>query len=668
MTKPPTVSRRGLLVAGASVVVGGGVAARALRAPPGPPTGAAPGQPAPVGLELWASAFGAVGDGVADDGPALRRALHAAAAAGAGTTLRVGEGRYRVGGSPEARYALPVSGAAGLSIVGEQATVVVTDPTLGCLSFSDSSGCRVEGVTIDYDPPPFTQTVVTALDPPSRTFDVEVAPGYPLLDSSFFPFPAPDDPHLGTFGAVFDPATRLLKAGLVDYVAVAGAERLDPRAFRLRTLDDLPVGLSAGDVFVYLARSSGHAVACYRSPDMTVRNVHVRAANAVAFAVVQSDAVRITGSSVEVEPGSNRLVSSNADGVHAQGCRVGPTVEDCSFAGMMDDGINVYALPLTVLRVPSDVEIVVAGDESVRTGDRLEFTEPVSGQITGVRRIASVTPSGPALLVRLETPLSGLTYSLQEGVAYVAFNLSASGEDYLIRANRYERHRGHAMRLHTGRGSVENNSISHTSREGIVVSNDPDWPEGPHTRRLRIRGNTLTSTGGGAGIDVEGRKLGYQIADTATQRRIRIEDNTVTNWRGSAILVGAAHDVKLFDNVLSLDAEAEPHAAEQGVLLERAFDVEIDGLVIKTALPGALTVGIEIGATVTPGEAGVRIRDVRAPTVLATVQDSRVTPPVTTPVSSSAAWKAVSASTVSRGGRSRRTDALELGCRVGVSR
>ena len=665
MPEPPRFSRRGLFVAGALVVVGGVEAYRVLSDPTSPdPITADPGNPPPIGTELWATAYGAVGDGVADDGPALRRALAAARAAGPGRTLRLGGGRYRVGGEPGAGYALSVSGATRLSVVGDQATIVVSDPALGCLSFTDCDGCQVEGIAIDYDPPPFTQTAVVAVHPLGRSFDVEVDAGYPLLDAPFFPFAAPGDPHPGTFGAVFDPVTRLLKAGVVDYVFVTGAQPLGDGAFRLRTVADLPAGLSTGDVFVYLARQFGHAVSCYRSPGTSLRDVHVHAANGVAFALVQSDAAQITACSVEVRPSSGRLVSSNADGVHAQGCRVGPTIEDCVFAGMMDDGLNVYAPPLGIVAVPSDAEVIVAGDQSARTGDRLEFSDPVSGRIVGIRRVAHATPAGASLLLRLEAPLPGLSSSGQDGVADVAFNLSASGEGYLVRGNRYERHRGHAMRLRTGRGSVEDNAISQTSREGISVSNDPDWPEGPNTRDLLISGNTLSSTGGDAGISVEGRKLGYQIADAATQRKLRIEDNTVTDWRGSAIAVGAAHDVKLVDNVLILDAGAEAFAAERGVLLEGVSDVDIDGLVVQTTKPGALTAAIEISPTVTAGEAGVRISDVRVPAGLATVQDLRVTTPVATPTTSASALEV----TKSGGRRSRRAEAAELASRVSPSR
>lgn len=618
------VPRRSILLLGAAaagITVGGVQTYRLLGEPR-----AASIPLGPTRRVFSASAFGAVGDGVVDDGPPLRRALSAAGAAGPGAILRLSKGRYRVMGEPEAGYALPISGARGLTVAGDDATVVVGDPTLGCFSLTDCESCQVVGLAIDYEPLPFTQTIVSALDPAGQTFNVDVVAGYPRLDAPFFPFAQKDEVHPATFGAVFDPATHLLKVGIADNVFISAAEPLGGSAFRLRALDPLPAGLSPGDVFVYLARQNGHALASYRSPRTGFRGVHVRAANAVAFALVQSDAVRIEACSVGASLGSGRLVSSNADAVHAQGCRVGPAIHGCTFAGMMDDGLNVYALPMTIQSVTSDAEIVVAGSVSVRTGDRLEFSDSVSGRITGVVRVAGVTPtqSGTNLSVSLDSAVPGLSISARDGVADTAFNLSASGEGYVVRGNRYERHRGHAMRLHTGRGVVEGNHISQTSREGISVSNDPDWPEGPHARDLLIRGNTLMRTGGDAAIHVEGRKLGYHLADSATQQTLRIEGNTVRNWHGSAIAVGAAKNVQLHENRIAIDTAAEASVAKQGILLERVYDVEINGLVLSTPSPARMVAAIVIAPTVPAGGAGVRISGVRASNGVRPVQDLRV--------------------------------------------
>jgi hypothetical protein len=122
--------------------------------------------------------------------------------------------------------------------------------------------------------------------------------------------------------------------------------------------------------------------------------------------------------------------------------------------------------------------------------------------------------------------------------------------------------------------------------------------------------------------------------------------------------------VRLRDNVLILDGGAESFAAaERGILLERASDVEVDGLAVQT-IPGALTAASEIAPKVTAGEAGVRVRDVRVPAGLATVQDLRVTRTVPTPATPTAAVEANGP----RGRRSRRADAAELASRVGPPR
>ena len=632
-------SRRAFLLAGGAVALGGAQAYWYLRN-------------GPAG-HLSAREFGAVGDGMADDGPALRRALAAAGAAGPGTTLTIEAGRYRVTGPRGGRFALPVSRARDVSIAGRGATIVVADPALGCLSLSHCSGYRVSGLTIDYDPPPYTETTINAVHSARGAFDVVTAPGYPTLDAPFFSFADTEERHPSAFGAVFDPSTRLLKIGVTDHVFLTAAERLGSGAFRLWTRDGVPPGLAAGDTFVYLARQNGHAVACHRSSGTNLTDVHVRAANAIAFALVQSDSARITGCTVAAGPGSSRLLSTNADAVHAQACRVGPTVEDCTFEGMLDDGLNVYVPPLDVLAVPADAEIVVGGDLPIRTGDRLEFTDPASGAIRGLRHVRVVEENTDGTVrIRLDAPLPGPAGPSSDGLTDAVFNLSASGEGYVVRNNRYRRHRGHAMRLHTGRGRVEGNEIDRTSREGITVSNDPDWPEGPNTRDLLLRGNTVVGTGGSAAIEVEGRKLGHQLADEPTQRGVRIEGNHLRNWRGSAIAIGAAHDIAVRDTTLVVDGSAEVTAAERGVLLDGVQDVRIDGLVVRATPAAALTAGVEIAPTVATGVDAVRVCDVRVPARTPPVLDRRTS-------DSGASTEAVLCSR-----RSRLEEAVELAGRV----
>jgi hypothetical protein len=57
--------------------------------------------------------------------------------------------------------------------------------------------------------------------------------------------------------------------------------------------------------------------------------------------------------------------------------------------------------------------------------------------------------------------------------------------------------------------------------------------------------------------------------------------------------------------------------------LERASQVDIDGLDIRSAVPRTPTVAIEIAPTVASGQAGVRISNVRVPSDVVPINDSR---------------------------------------------
>src|SRR5262245_13342585 len=82
-------------------------------------------KPVPEPVELNVRNFGAVGDGVADDGPAFQRALDALAAAGGGT-LFIPEGKYAI--------VTPVSKnftglASSITITGVESQTEVAPPT-----------------------------------------------------------------------------------------------------------------------------------------------------------------------------------------------------------------------------------------------------------------------------------------------------------------------------------------------------------------------------------------------------------------------------------------------------------------------------------------------------------------------------------------------------------
>ena len=66
------------------------------------------------------------------------------------------------------------------------------------------------------------------------------------------------------------------------------------------------------------------------------------------------------GLEVRFAPGTNRLLTTDADGVHCQQNRSGPVIEDCYFEGMADDAINIYAPPNVLREIRSPTQWLVS--------------------------------------------------------------------------------------------------------------------------------------------------------------------------------------------------------------------------------------------------------------------------------------------------------------------
>ena len=83
---------------------------------------------------------------------------------------------------PEYRFDAPLilEKVDGFEIDGNGARLVVTKP-VSAIYLRNCSNVALKNFTIDYDPLPFTQGVITAVAPESKGFDFTIDEGYPDL-------------------------------------------------------------------------------------------------------------------------------------------------------------------------------------------------------------------------------------------------------------------------------------------------------------------------------------------------------------------------------------------------------------------------------------------------------------------------------------------------------
>lgn len=559
--------------------------------------------------------FGAVGDDRTDCTEAFRRALAAARQSEGPDEIVLGEGRYRLGGVGKDCAVIEIQDMEDLVIRGEgrKTQVIITNPRQYAFWTHRCKNVLYRDFTIDYDPLPFTQGRIVAIDVNTGTFDLSLQPGFPDLGESYFR----DSPDF--WGMVFEPEQRQLKTDVIDHIFLRDWERVEGRTWRLQVKEgfrDALCQLETGDRFVQMARYHGSTVGFNQCEGGGVENMIMHASVSLAVAIVKSQGVSVRGLRVEYLPGSERLLASNGDGVHCQNNRRGPIIEDCLFEGLGDDAINIYGLPLLVREVRASDRIVVTGDSPLRRGDQLQIMDPRDGRIVAEVEAVSVEQKGEEAEIVLSRAVEGMRAGRAPQEAHVAFNLSACGAGYVIRNNHMRNHRRFGTLLAAGHGIVEGNTYEHLGGYGVVINNSPDWPEGPIPSDIIVRGNTFIGCGhagghgrarDGASLYVRAVRLGYQLATHRSARNLRIEGNSFLNPPGAAIFLGSVSGAELRDNRVYADPGARPWRKSASVILANCERISVDGLSVTDTRPET-TAAVAIGADCAVGTNGVDIR------------------------------------------------------------
>jgi hypothetical protein len=563
--------------------------------------------------------YGAIPNGPDDCGPAIRQALQAAISSNGSAEVVFDEGIYRVRAAEDQRCCFPVAQADNVLIrgTGNATKIVVTNPANGVFSFSVSRRVGLRDITIDYDPVPFCQGVIRAVDVEQGHFDLDVAPGYSTPDAENFVNAG--EPY-GKWGMIIDPATRRIRANTPDHYMTPRWLHRQERVWRFFTNQEHYRQnlrhMQPGNAYVHLARGYGAAISFHGCEEMTLENVTVHASPGLAVGLVGNRGrILVRGLEVRFPKGTDRLLTTNADGVHCQQNRNGPVIEQCYFEGMADDAINIYAPPNVVREVRSPTQWLVSPQCLVLPGDRLQVLDPKTAIIRGEVQAVNVAVEGRAFLLSLQGPLEGVRAGTDHRSADTLYNLSACGAGFQIRKNVMNGNRRYGCLLRAGAGVVEDNRFEDTTGAGVVITNEPDWPEGPMPWNITVRNNSFVRGGTclgyanaphGAALCVRATRLGHRLASTESIRGIKIESNEFVDRAGAAIYVGGAADVTLLRNRVTADVDADLRREGAAVIIDQSRDVDMVGLNVLDPRPGTAA-AVEILAGTQMGPAGVRV-------------------------------------------------------------
>ena len=379
--------------------------------------------------------------------------------------------------------------AKNITFNGNGSTLVFTNTEHAGVVVENSENINLLNFHVNFDPLPYTQGRITAMDKEKSTIDYEIMDGYIDLDDAVF------QTARDCYGI-----TRVLDGGTYKYgptaVMFSQKERLDGKKWRCTVgggfYADQMKKLHVGDDFVYKAHNYSCMVGIEYSHNVRAEGIHIHAAPGLCFFPLCSECVVIRD--CHVYPlNHDHFVSTNADGIHARSNRGFLMFDGCSFEAMSDDGINIHssALPVREVKNPSCV-VVLKHTYTVQPGDRLAVMDRAQGTVRAEVYVTAVEEQEYTYVVSFDREVPGIRAGEGFSDADNLYNLNSCGTSFVIRNCHFKSHRCRDVLLSTQYGIVENNIFENEDGWGVALFHETlAWGEGPIVRDVQIRNNVF---------------------------------------------------------------------------------------------------------------------------------------------------------------------------------
>ncbi len=483
-------------------------------------------------------------------------------------------GRYRV--MPKRGAHLTFKDLDGITIVADGVEMICTQ-TSRALNFENCRQVHFKGMTVDYDPLPFTEGRVVALAPDKSWVEFEIIPGYPehqLQERIEFYNPATGELRRETpgYSKEFEPLGN-------HHYRIA-----KPKSYRYREDWDTE---QVGDILVtnhsYPNGAGGHAVTVTRCVGIKLEDVTLYASPCFGFLEHLCDGSTYLRCKIDRRPpesdlvkrGWPRLRSLDADAFHSTEAAKGPAILQCTAKFQGDDCVNIHGTYHYVTGSSNtQVRLVVLNRLTIEPGDPVEFL-PYSGPRPPDAKAVKLEPDAPltddekAFVKKLsmhanhkERLLTGqvkcfkLTLdrpvNLPMGSAVCSGNRVGNG--FQVRGCDFGYNRSRGILIKASRGEVAENKITHGWMAAVLVAPEFWWFESASSSDVVIRDNIITGC----------RRLAIEIIapggngkplPAGAHRNLVIRDNSLTDSAWPNIRVTSTEGLVIKNNRLT---PAEP--------------------------------------------------------------------------------------------------------------
>ncbi|RPK55615.1 hypothetical protein EES43_26180 [Streptomyces sp. ADI96-02] len=414
--------------------------------------------------------------------------------------------------------------------VNASGVTIIQTRLVQALATGNASDLTVKGLTIDYDPLPFTQGRVTAVAPDGKSWmDVQISRGYSRRDV------LPDRV------TVFDPESRLPKSQTLgarvswQNQADGIARSSSAHAARVGDIVTFAGGAEAGASFGITAGGT----------NTVFRDVKLHAAPGMGFMSSGGEGnMRLDGFQLVPGPpppgGTEKpILSSTWDGIQFQSVKKGPTVENSTVVNAGDDSMSIQGIGTVNVVKTDGTTAWVAFADRYRMGKKGDRLQRFAGGPTAT--ITSLARETDTAVTRLAGKRADYTYKVTLDrtspwkAGEVVTDIDRMGNDFVFRNNRVDSS-GRGFLLKARNGSIENNRI----RGANAISVSTELASNSHANaggKLVIKGNTFTSalwSGGGLWNSCQVGAVTFE-GEGASERPfpdVTIEENVFQDIRG----------------------------------------------------------------------------------------------------------------------------------------
>jgi hypothetical protein len=482
-------------------------------------------------------------------------------------------GKWKV--SPSNRQHLLLKDLKDVQIIADDVEMVCTEVTRA-LTIENCENLTIRGLSIDYDPLPFTQGVIIAVADDKSWLEFKLLDGYPSNNITRrveiydrISNELKRDTYLSwkKFIPLGNRTYRIAKSDNYKYIAYVDAE--EPGDF-----------IVAGNEYTS-GGSIPHAVMSVGCKNLVLENISVYASN--CFAYYEKDctgSVYINCSTdrrpleSDVKPRAyKRLRSANADAFHSKFATRGPRIINCTAKYQGDDAVNICGDYHLVTRCRGTSLRVLAKHElNISSGDNVELVDYdgkriPDAKVLDISAVGNINTEEKTFLreQNMYPPMKNnhngmltrayiikLDRHIQLSPGAVIASTGKTGNGFVVKGCDFGNNRSRGILIKASSGQVIDNKLTNNWGEAIKVAPEWWWLESGSPKNLIISGNIIKDC---RAVALAVYSLGGDggIAPAGALNNIIIKDNIIQGCPLPNIVVTSTANLELTGNRLTPD-------------------------------------------------------------------------------------------------------------------